>query len=81
MNTYKRHRFPPDIISYAVWLYCRFNLIHRDIEDLLAEHGTTNNRFTKTPPALRRPSKIQDNKPQRGSRVGYPLNQIYTRRT
>ena len=41
MNTYKRHRFPPDIISYAVWLYFRFNLSHRDIEDLLAERGIT----------------------------------------
>jgi len=39
MSTYKRHRFPPDIISYAVWLYYRFNLSHRDIEDLLAERG------------------------------------------
>ena len=39
MNTYKRHRFPPDIISYAVWLYHRFNLSHRDIEDLLAQRG------------------------------------------
>ena len=39
MNTYKRHRFPPDIISYAVWLYYRFNLSHRDIEDLLTERG------------------------------------------
>jgi putative transposase len=39
MNTYKRHRFPPDIISHAVWLYYRFNLSHRDIEDLLAERG------------------------------------------
>jgi putative transposase len=39
MNTYERHRFPPDIISYAVWLYYRFNLSHRDIEDLLAERG------------------------------------------
>jgi putative transposase len=39
MNTYRRHRFPPDIISYAVWLYYRFNLSHRDIEDLLAERG------------------------------------------
>ena len=29
-NTYKRHRFPPDIISCAVWLYYRFNLSHRD---------------------------------------------------
>ena len=41
MNTYKRHRFPPDIISYAVWLHFRFNLSHGDIEDLLAERGIT----------------------------------------
>jgi putative transposase len=41
MNTYKRHRFPPDIISYAVWVYYRFNLSHRDVEDLLAERGIT----------------------------------------
>ena len=39
MKTYKRHRFPPEIISYAVWLYFRFNLSHRDVEDLLAERG------------------------------------------
>lgn len=39
MNTYKRHRFPPDVIRYSVWLYFRFNLSHRDIEDLLAERG------------------------------------------
>ena len=38
---YKRYRFPPDIIQYAVWLYFRFNLSHRDIEDLLAERGIT----------------------------------------
>ena len=41
MTTYKRHRFAPDIISYAVWLYYRFNLSHRGIEDLLAERGIT----------------------------------------
>jgi putative transposase len=41
MNTYKRHRFPAEVISYAVWLYFRFNLSHRDIEDLLAERGIT----------------------------------------
>jgi putative transposase len=39
MNTYKRHRFPPDIISYAVRLYFRFNLSYRDIKDLLAERA------------------------------------------
>ena len=36
---YKHHRFPPEIIQYAVWLYHRFNLSHRDIEDLLAQRG------------------------------------------
>ena len=38
---YKGYRFPPEIIQYAVWLYYRFNLSHRDIEDLLAERGIT----------------------------------------
>jgi putative transposase len=38
---YKHHRFPPEIIQYAVWLYHRFSLSHRDIEDLLAERGIT----------------------------------------
>ena len=38
-SLYKRHRFPPEIIQYAVWLYYRFNLSSRDIEDLLAERG------------------------------------------
>jgi putative transposase len=44
MNTYKRHRFSPDIISYATWPYYRFNLSHRDIEDLLTERGITVSR-------------------------------------
>ena len=41
MNTNKRHRFPAYIITYAVWLYYRFNLSYRDIEDLLDERGIT----------------------------------------
>ena len=36
---YKRHRFPPEIIQHTVWLYHRFNLSHRDIEDMLAKRG------------------------------------------
>jgi len=40
-NLYKRYRFPAEIIQYAVWLYYRFNLSHRDIEDVLAERGIT----------------------------------------
>ena len=38
-SLYKRHRFPSEFIQYAVWLYYRFNVNHRDIEDLLAERG------------------------------------------
>jgi putative transposase len=36
---YKNHRFPPEIISHAVWLYHRFCLSFRDIEELLAARG------------------------------------------
>ena len=43
-HTYKRFRFPPDIIQYALWLYFRFNLSHRDIEDLLAQRGIEDSR-------------------------------------
>ena len=38
---YRRHRFPPEIISHAVWLYYRFCLSVRDVEDLLAQRGIT----------------------------------------
>jgi putative transposase len=37
--SYSRHRFPPDVIRCAVWLYLRFTLSYRDVEDLLAERG------------------------------------------
>ena len=36
---YRRHRFPPEIIQYAIWLYLRFTLSYRDVEELLAERG------------------------------------------
>jgi transposase-like protein len=36
---YRRHRFPPPIIQHAIWLYLRFTLSYRDVEDLLAERG------------------------------------------
>ena len=43
MNTrrprYHRHRFPPEIIRHAVWLYHRYCMSFRDVEDLLAERG------------------------------------------
>jgi putative transposase len=37
--SYSRHRFSPEIIRHAVWLYLRFTLSYRDVEELLAERG------------------------------------------
>lgn len=37
--SYKRHRFPPEIIAHAVWLYVRFNLSLREVEEMLLERG------------------------------------------
>jgi len=38
-NRYKHHRFPGEIISHGVWLYDRFYLSYRDVEELLFERG------------------------------------------
>ena len=37
--SYSGYRFPPEIIQHAIWLYIRFTLSFRDVEDLLAERG------------------------------------------
>ena len=37
--SYSGYRFPPDVIQRAIWLYVRFSLSFRDVEDLLAERG------------------------------------------
>jgi hypothetical protein len=38
-NTYGGYRFPPEIIRQPIWLYLRFTLGFRDVEDVLAERG------------------------------------------
>jgi putative transposase len=51
--SFKRHRFPADIIRHSVWLYARFTLSYRDVEEMLAERGldisyeTVRRRFLK----------------------------------
>ena len=52
--SYSGYRFPPEIIQHAIWLYLRFTLSFRDVEDLLAERGImvsyeTVRRWVKTP--------------------------------
>jgi hypothetical protein len=60
---YHRYRFPPQIISHAVWLYHRFSLSFRDVEELLAKRGR-NGDIRVTAPSkngvrLRLPEQIQ----------------------
>ena len=38
-SRYRGYRFPPEVISHAVWVHHRFSLSCRDVEDLLAERG------------------------------------------
>ena len=37
--SFARHQFPPEVIRHAVWLYLRFSLSYRDVEELLAKRG------------------------------------------
>ena len=40
-DLYKHHRFPVEIISHCMWLYDRFSLSYRNVEELMAERGVT----------------------------------------
>ena len=41
VSLYRRHRFPAEIISHCVWLYFRFALSLRDVEEMLAMRGVS----------------------------------------
>src|SRR2546423_4065645 len=47
--SYRRHRFPAEIIQHAIWLYLRFTLSYRDVEEMLAERGLDVS-YSMTPP-------------------------------
>src|SRR6266478_2808216 len=40
-SLYHRHRFPSEIISHCVWLYFRFSLSFRDVEELMSSRGVS----------------------------------------
>ena len=40
-NPYAGHRFPPEVISHAIWLYFRFPLSLRHVDEILAARGIT----------------------------------------
>jgi transposase-like protein len=64
--SYRRHRFPAEIIQHAIWLYLRFTLSYRDVEELLAERGLdvsyeTVRRWVLRPPIAR---KLRQSRPR-----------------
>ncbi|WP_372573542.1 IS6 family transposase [Ruegeria jejuensis] len=67
--SYKRHRFPPQIIARAVWLYVRFNLSLREVEEMLLQRGidvsyeTVRRWVIKFGPALARNLRQRQNRP------------------
>ena len=69
--SYKRHRFPPEIIAHAVWLYFRFPLSLRLVEEMLLERGIVVSYETVRPlgaevrAGLRPPPQAQDAEPPR----------------
>src|SRR6202040_4189926 len=70
--SYHRHRFPPPIIQHAIWLYLRFTLSYRDVEELLAERGldvsyeTVRRWVLKFGPLLAR--RLRQRRPRPGDR-------------
>jgi hypothetical protein len=70
--SFTRHQFPPDVIRHAVWLYLRFTLSFRDVEDLLAERGLDLSYET-----VRRPPAGLHSPTQRGvHRLGPPVGRL-----
>jgi putative transposase len=72
--SYCRHRFPPPIIQHAIWLYLRFTLSYRDVEELLAERSlevsyeTVRRWVLKFGPGIAR--KLRRSRPRPSDRFG-----------
>src|ERR1700730_18589147 len=70
--SYRRHRFPAPIIQHAIWLYLRFTLSYRDVEELLSERGldlsyeTIRRWVLKFGPAIAR--RLRPRRPRPGDR-------------
>src|SRR5271154_827295 len=90
--SYSGYRFPPEIIHQAIWLYLRFTLNFRDVEDLLAERGIAvsyetvrrQQRSGRAPrrPRVRRGSRAESGPDHRGcGKLRKRLRRFVRRRT
>src|SRR5438270_5366197 len=79
--SYRRHRFPAEIIQHAIWLYLRFTLSYRDVEELLAERGlevsyeTVRRWLLKFGPLIAR--KLRQGRPRPSAR--WHLDEMFVR--
>jgi len=78
-NRYHRHRFPPEIISHAVWLYHRICLSFRDIEDLSAQRGVVVTHETVRQWCFKFGPQFARNLRRRRGRLGdvWHLNEVF----
>jgi transposase-like protein len=73
--SYRRHRFPPEIIQHAIWLYLRFTLSCRDVGELLAErefdlsYETVRRWVPKFSPAIARRLRQRRSRPSDGGHL------------
>ena len=78
-SLYRRHRFPGEIISHCVWLYYRFSLSYRDIEELMAQRGVRVTYETIRQWCLKFGQTIADELRRRRPRPGdkWHLDEVY----
>ena len=78
-NPFAQHRFPPQGISHAVWLYHRFTLSFRDIEELLAIHGIQTSYESIRRWCLKFPLEYTNTLCKRRGRLGdaWYLNEVF----
>ncbi len=79
LSLYRRHHFPGEIISHCVWLYYRFSLSYRDIEEMMAQRGVRVSYETIRKWCLKFGQTIADDLRRRRPHSGdkWPLDKIY----
>ncbi len=80
-SLYHRRRFPPEIISHCVWLYFRFSISYRDVEEMMAVRGVTLTYETVREWCRKFGQTYANNLRQRGHRPGdqWHLDEMFIR--
>jgi hypothetical protein len=79
--SFARHLFPPAIIRHTVWLYLRFTLSYRDVEDLLAERGLDAVKRRRNSKTITRPQRSRARTRQSAALSGLASRDLSGRRS